>query len=608
MSADVAINNLSASDQPVADVWSRRDAKYRRRALMLMAINIVLFGGLCCVTFWLRTGTGFAPASEDYWSVFSATFNPTTRTQYTPLSLGLAPISIVDVPMMIVVLGLILAALIAIPIVVSILYRIWWATPFLVSVAFLAVMPWLSITLVASCLIASVRPFRVRSRYASALMSLIPIVIYMFMASRQASGAVERLANPSDLVKLQSMLSLALVAAAVVMGIVLTIARLVNYRPGAIAPLMAILFVSPAVIFEFQVGRDELHYRLLEQEYGPGSQYMVSQDIQQMLEPIIEAKLANPENKRSYAWIRDQLTWRIGLEMDPEANATWAKYQDKAALDADRFVHLFPDSRYATAALYIKGRALDMRPDLTQLESEARLSFHDDFPSERSRVAWEKIVHNAPKTPQSVAARLQLARLEMRKGGVDEAIRRLRHAIEHGSRLIASKTSAEDDRPLMGREPPEASLEIPLPRKVLEARILLTLLENNRDPIYGNEPIQEFAHYDPLGLRYAENLTRILKQFPNCQLADNLRLEIARATVDREKRLSAIRQCTLAADSSDALPEALYLLGEAYQAEQNTEPAVNAYDRVIRAFPDSVWREFAEDRLRELNLGGSEAN
>lgn len=608
MSADIAINNSAKPlDETIVDVWSRTEPKYRRRALVLMAINIVLFGGLCCVAYWLRTGDALAPAQGDYWSEMAATFHPTTQTKYTPLSLGLAPISIVDVPMMIVVLGLILAALVSIPVVVSILYRFWWAVPFLISVAFLAVMPWLAITLVASCLIASVKPFRVRSRYASALMSLLPIVIYMFMASRQASGAIEKLANPSDFVKLQAMLSLALIAAAVVMGIVLTIAKLVNFRPGAIAPLMTLLFVSPAVIFEFQIGRDELHYRLLEQAYGPGSQYMVSQDIREILDKVIEARLADPENKRSFAAVRSDVTLQVALAMDPEANKVWTAHQDEAAEAADRFVHLFPDSRYATAALYIKGRALDMRPDFAALEQEDRLVYHDDFPNERSRLTWEKVEENAPGTPQYVAASLHLARLDVRDGDVDLAIKRLTEAIETGEKLLSDESDARDDTPLMARKPPEASLEIPVARKVLETRLLLDLLKNNRDPIYGDDPLMAYAGLAPRTMQYAKHLERLIERFPNCQLADNLRLEVARAIDDPEQRSAALSQCTLIDPKEDSLAGALYSLGETYQERQESEAAVRAFERVVTEFQDRVWGELAKDRLRELNRTGSES-
>jgi len=43
----------------------------------------------------------------------------------------------------------------------------------------------------------------------------------------------------------------------VLMAIVLMIAKLVNYRPGAIAPLLAVMFAIPVVLFEVEVGRDD---------------------------------------------------------------------------------------------------------------------------------------------------------------------------------------------------------------------------------------------------------------------------------------------------------------------------------------------------------------
>ena len=238
-------NAVSAeSDHIMADVWSRTGSKYRRRAFILLVINLCLFAGLGCVAYWLRTGVVFAPRVADYWDLLAATFHPFPDTKFTPTGLSLAPISIEQVPMMILVHGLILAALVSIPVLVAMLYRLPCSIPFIGVVGFIAVMPWLAIALVGSCLLASVKPFRFRSRFASALMGLLPVILYFFMASRQQSPTVDVLTDPADRIKLLAPLMLAIIVSAFIMGIVLVIAKIVNYRPGAIAPLLAILFLN----------------------------------------------------------------------------------------------------------------------------------------------------------------------------------------------------------------------------------------------------------------------------------------------------------------------------------------------------------------------------
>jgi ABC-type sugar transport system permease subunit len=145
---------------PVRDVWSRSGAKYRRRAIVLLLVNVLLFAAVGSFAFWLRTGHHFAPAVDNYWSLFGKTFQPMGEERITLSDFLTFPISIYQVPLQIVILGLLLAALVSIPILVSILYRFFACIPFLLVVAFLAVMPWLAITLAGSCLLASVRPFR----------------------------------------------------------------------------------------------------------------------------------------------------------------------------------------------------------------------------------------------------------------------------------------------------------------------------------------------------------------------------------------------------------------------------------------------------------------
>ncbi|MCP4250113.1 MAG: hypothetical protein GY778_23980, partial [bacterium] len=156
--------------ETIDDVWSRAGFKYRTRAIVLLVINILLFAGLGCFAYWLRTGVVFAPAEADYAAQFKATFSPSFESDVTLGSLLTFPISVEQVPMQIVILGLLLAALVSIPILVSILYRFQASLPFLAVVAFLAMMPWLAITLIGSCILASVRRFRFQFRYASALL------------------------------------------------------------------------------------------------------------------------------------------------------------------------------------------------------------------------------------------------------------------------------------------------------------------------------------------------------------------------------------------------------------------------------------------------------
>ncbi len=594
----------------IADVWSRTEPKYRRRAVILLLINVCLFSGLGCVAYWLRTGIVFAPRMQGYSQALADTFNPTLDNEYTPIGLSLGPISVESVPMMVPVLGLILAALVSIPILITILYRLPCALPFIAVVGFIAVMPWLAIALTVSCLLISLSPMRIRSRFAGALFALVPVVIYFFMASRQASSAVADLTNPADRIKLLAPLILAVIASAIFMGVVLIIAHIVKYRPGAVAPLLAAMFLAPAAMFEFQVGRDELHYSLLEQRYGPGSEYFVSRSIAEEFDRAVEKTLARQfAGGMSYEDVRDKVELKWLLALDDEAELLFTRYKDSAARAADRFVLLFPGSIYAPSAKYIEGRALDMNVDVERFREKRELVFYDDFPSARSRRAWELIEHLAPDSPPAAVALLRLARLDARAGEVDQAIDRLNILSQRfGTNAFRTDevTTSKAINAIMQRDPPEKGLDISIAQQVTEGRKLLGLLDSNRDPLWGDAPIVVFLSLDPRDPLYAKNLNAIAERFPACQLADNLELYASLAVKDIEERAEMLAAIVSEHGESDAFCEALFQLGVARQSLRQAADSRTAYEHVVQNCSESVWREQAESRMRQLDRTATE--
>ena len=56
----------------VKDVWSRSGSKYRIRAVVLLALNVLLFAGVGSFAYWMRGGVRFAPIHEGYWDEFGA--------------------------------------------------------------------------------------------------------------------------------------------------------------------------------------------------------------------------------------------------------------------------------------------------------------------------------------------------------------------------------------------------------------------------------------------------------------------------------------------------------------------------------------------------------
>jgi hypothetical protein len=221
--------------QEIVDVWSRTAPKYRRRAVLMLLILAVLFAGLCCFTFWLRTGFYWPWGYDGYNDLMRRSFNPTGSQQVTLSQFLTTPISVQEVPIHGVIVGVLFASLCSIPILVAILYRFPFSIIFSAMVFFLSAMPWLGLTIVLGCALASLRPFKFTFRYASALMGLIPVAVYFFTASWEPAGSAAKTVQNKAL--LYAPWVLAMLGSCLICALVLAVAKLINYRPGGVSPV-----------------------------------------------------------------------------------------------------------------------------------------------------------------------------------------------------------------------------------------------------------------------------------------------------------------------------------------------------------------------------------
>lgn len=597
----------TASEAPLdlKDVWSRSGYKYRIRAILLLTVNIVLFAAVGSFAFWLRSGEVFAPAREGYWDLLAQTFQGVGRAEVSLGSLLIEPISVQAVPIQIPIVGLLVAALISIPILVAILYRFWASLPLIAVVGFLAVMPWLAVTLLGSCILASVRPFRTRLRFMSALIGLIPAIVYLTLAWSGTTDAVVGRIDPVDRIKFVAPWVLAVVASTLVFAIVLSIAKMVDYRSGAVTPLLAVMFGLPVALFEFHVGRDELYYRLLEKlDQAYFEEVDASGEWQQAARRAWER---HPLPRPAWDAIREveEEKWLFELATDiGPRQSELTRHQAELSDRCDQFHRFFPDSPYTPNALFIKARAWDRRVDWSEFKTTKWIRFYEDFPSPATRETWRIIAENRPDSALGAVALLRLAQLEARDGDVERATTKLTTLLDtFDSTPLTSSSSPEAARASKGvlaRGTPEASLDIRLERVVLEAHRLRELLVANRDPIYGYDPLcgsrrtddslrWGLLDLDPRHERYVEHLEEIKAKYPNGQIEDNIELEVANAATSMTARIDRLEALLRQFPRSDAAPEALLRLGVAYQSGEDAARSDDAFARLTRDWPDSIW-------------------
>lgn len=637
---------VDASPEAWINVWSRSGSKYRVRAILLLAVNVLLFAGVGTFAYWLRSGEFFAPARAGYAGDLWRTLSGVGQADVSLGSLLIGPINAQDVPMLIPILGLLMAALVSIPILVAILYRFWSSLPFIAVVGCLAVMPWLALTLLGSCILASARPFRTRFRFMSALIGLVPVIVYLALAWNGTREVMVGRIDPVDAFKFVAPWILAVVASSVVFAIVLTIARLVNYRPGAVTPLLAVMFALPVALFEFHVGRDELYYRLLE---DLESRHFVDVDATvhfDIAAKRIYAELRPPRPPFQSIKDRAEQQWMLELTSDlGPYNTDLARHQAEIAHRCDSFHKYFPTSRYLPNVLYIKARALDRRVDLLEFRRTKWVRFYDDFPSRASRDTWRLILENRPDSPLGALAGLRLAQLEAREGETTRAVRILRTTLEKfdDPKELRSELDSEASEPpapkpwattifaaALATRSPESSLRIPVDQIVLQAQRLFGLLAQNNDPLYGYDPLcgpkrgsagQKRSEpaapvwfgmldLDPRGDYYVEQLERLKAAYPNSQVEDNIDLEIAKSAASLDARIVRLEALVSRFPWRDAAPEALLYLALAYESAGREQDSMAALSRLAQEHPKSYWTRAARiaglRSYAELQVSGAD--
>jgi hypothetical protein len=356
----LAADEIEESGPPLhpVDVWSWTGRKYRIRGGVLLFVNFILFCGLCAFTHWLHVGSPFTFTLAAYLEP-ARFWGPQTQNLYDFI---LFPISVDQTPIYGVVVGLLFASIIAVPISVAILYRFPAALPFAAAVLVFAHLPWMSVALIGSCVLAAVRPFRLKFRYGSALLALLPMLVYLYMATRGPSDPLSASISPERRLLLAGPWLLAILAACTMLAVIIYLARVVNYRPGAVAPVMAVMFATPAVLFHGYVGVDELSYRVLEAEFGPRSARF--QPVSDATDRILD--LLPSRNRQTW---RETARALMGPEGSKELDAIKARLADRLLQDLrlelmrDRraaheacteFIADHPESRYLPNVLYIQ--------------------------------------------------------------------------------------------------------------------------------------------------------------------------------------------------------------------------------------------------------------
>jgi len=512
----------------ITDAWSYTKPKYRIRSVFLLLLNVVFFAGLGCFAYWLRTGD-YVPFFEDnYWEILLRAFDWTKEQQFTLMDFLAYPIPVEQVPMMIVIVGLVLASLSAIPILVSILYRFEFSLIFILIIAFVAILPWLAINVAICCYLARWRRLQFSFRYMTALVALLPMIVYYVLATRNASIAYANLL-PMELA--------------------------MHYLPWVLALILAVMFTIPIVLFEVYVGRDELYYRLLEYKYGPGSDinFVNNVDMSETIHDVaVQRFLKMKDSEATLRSVADQVRLVVQMEVARENRITFAEQQHAARVACERFLENYSESRYVPNALYLEGRALDMRIDREVFLKTLILRYYHDFPRTASRSIWEELYQRFPDSPLASVAAVRLAKLEIRceDGSVDRAVELLEWVIDRWADQERGDTTLPalgGLRGFLAKRPASYTLDVDPVQMAHDARKLRVLLVNNRDPEQDDAALRELFRLDPRHEMYQYNLRKLLARIRRgeliSRLGDNLQVLIATTESSSSLKIEELKAC-----------------------------------------------------------------
>jgi hypothetical protein len=601
---------------PILTVWSRSEPKYRVRAIVLLLVNLLLYCGLCVFTHWLHVARPF----DFGWESYAAPMKFWGEQTQNLNDFVLYPINVEQTPMHGVVLGLLVASIVAVPISVAILYGFAFALPFVAAVFVFAHMPWMAVTLVGSGILASVRPFRLSFRFGAALVGMLPVILYLYLATRGTPQQIGTYASPDQRLLLLAPWILAILAACAMVGTILLIARIVNYRPGAVAPVMAVMFATPAILFHLYVGFDEVSYRVLEAEYGPRSNRFGAREVTDKIFELLDADMDEPLRQQLLGvWfgqsehllaLHQRLARRLVKEHLAERRAAYQACR--------RFIADHPQSRYIPHVLFMQASVLDSRLDIRRTlppTNPLRRELYSDYPHAQSEEAWRPLLNRYPESPFAIAARLRLAQLHLRRGEVDEAADLLaglprtsdaRAPAQLSTRPVAPQWQSWSER--------ERSLGFDPEPYLSEAHRLRELIAANRDdPKYGRTPLQELARLDPHRPTYRRQLLNLAQRYRDCLLYDNLVVAWAVAQPDRAERAAKLALCIYNFPDGDAVAAAMFQLGEleiqarGENAEQRRQEGIARLREVTQRFQGTYWAQAAAARLRAIEPAGEGA-
>ncbi len=560
------------------------------RTILFVSINVMGFAVVSA--FWQYLSTG-------KWLNFDAFF----RNLFIPMgAVFIQPLGIFAHPWMVPVYGLLLGVTILVPITVSVLYRLRVAVIFLVMLAFVAQLPLLALAVVTGCVMTGHTPFRSNMPMAAALLGMLPAIIYVVvLGCPTLAGTTDRdywaTVEPARRWVLYGPYLLALLSVIIGSAVVLAMAKVTNFRPGAVWPVLLVLSAAPMVAFYVRVGPAELQYSLIVNRTAPGDMILPEMPLGQWLRDHpdtvgLTTTLLGSAARRDLLAKRDALTTRCELFL----------------ADHNRHARV-PE------VMWILAQSRSMQLDEVVYRNDV-IRGTCAFVLPAARPTWQSLLDTYPRSDQAALARLRLAQLALRDESIpppdrlELANQLLRQAREDLEDILAAQPDSRGDAasPAIFTKPRARPQQSYYYRALHDVRKLQRLIELNdlEDDPDGVELLTTLLNIDPAQPDAGELYQQLARDHMDVALGDNIELAAALAQQDRQERAKKLLPLAnihgLPTDTTVEAAFELALLQVEGIEQIEGVLAEEVYLKAIIAAPANPWQDQAANRLKLLQI------
>ncbi len=549
------------------------------RTGLYLTLNFIVFAGVN--VFWGHLGTGM-------WADFSG--EAYHRSVITPLGeTFLHPLSVLNYPWMVPVVGLLLGAMLFVPVITAVLYRSIFAAIFVLLLGVLGRAPILAAALGIGCFMSARTPLRSDTPFLAFILGILPAGAYFYFFGLPGGGSPGVL--PLQRWVLVCPMLIAVVTAVLSAAAALGMAKLTHFRSGVSAPILLLLLSVPIGIFYSRSGPAELDYAFIVERLAPGDM---------IFQPITLER-----------WRRSHGTTGLtdrGIQTRLRGDL---QYRQHDLIErCENFVKRHPNSPRAAAVLWIEAQARSLELDVPALVS-GTVRYSAGFVSKAAGAVWRRLREDYPASPHAGLADWRLGELAVRRGDLGEAEQRLHAADEALTRFLTTRevpSEAEMEATIF--RPAESQ---PVPGyytvALFSVRRLIWLMERNdvtKEPTVA-EALTAWLNENPHEVNYDERLGRLVSLYEKTPLGDNLKLAVALATSDPYAQAEML--IYLSEDErTDAAVEANHQLGmlAMQTARARALPLVpklqgpEAYFRIVTAAPPNPWTDVAREHLERL--------